>query len=648
VSVDQTEPETPDEPVAEPTSAPTELAAEPTTTQAPTEAPTETPVPPTATPVEEVEAAIAEELPSLEIVNSSGSDICDIAIASSDAEEWGNNVLDEALLTDESLFFEDIDPGLYDFLALDCEENVVTEEFEIALGQEPILWFIGEGFEVTESASTETAVAETDAPATEETTETAAETTQAVNNAVGAAQFEAGTCPFDTPGAVVECGFLLVPENRTRADSPTIELAVAIVRAAGQAKPDPIIFLDGGPGSSALVSFSGDIEGWLDYPFHQDHDLIFLDQRGTGYSFPSLNCPEVEDGLENAEALCRDRLVAEGVDLTAYNTAENASDVAALWQTLGYQSVNLYGVSYGTRLGFAVMRDHPQGIRSVVLDSPFPPSIDLPTEEGITNWTAIQHLFRSCSADPLCNESYPNLEATFLDTVARLNNNPGEVAGQEVYGDDIVSTVVQALYVPDLIALLPRAIYDASQGNLDTYDLVAIEAGGGASRFGRFQDGEDLSDSEGMYNSVTCRDEYSFGDYGRAEGRALSALPPALQDSLFYGNSGNLFDVCDMWGAGAAAPKENEAVISDIPTLILAGEFDPVTPPSWGRIAAETLSNSYFYELPGFGHSLSSDPGCPTTLLTQFFTNPNVAPDSSCINELLPPQYYLPDEPLGF
>ena len=645
-------PPQPEQPPAESeAAAPTPTTPPPTATSLPANTatlvpPTPSPIPPTATaaaeePASETSEAIQEplDITELEIVNTSGVDVCDIAVTSSSQEELADNLLDDVLGPDDGLIYADFDPGLYDLLAFDCNDEIVAEEYEIALGEIPLVWFIGEGFEAVEGPvepDSDEAVAQ--APAMDTQTQTGS-------------QLRMTPCPFAPPpaGTVVECGLLSVSENRSRSDSPTIELAVAILRAAGSSvKPDPIIFLDGGPGSSALLSLSDDYEGWLNYPFHQNHDMIFIDQRGTGWSTPSLNCPEVEEGLDNAEQICHDRLVAEGIDLTAYNTAENAADVAALWQTMGYQQVNLFGVSYGTRLGLAVMRDHPQGIRSVVLDSPFPPNLDLPTEEALSNWSAIQVMFQSClTDDPLCAEAYPNLEAVFLETVDRLNEAPEAFDDFEVTGDDLVDTMVQALYVPELIPLLPRAIYEMSQGEFETYEIVVADTGGFA-RSGQLQADEDRSDSEGMFTSVTCRDEYAFGDYGRAEARALAELPPALVEGLFYSNSGNLFETCDFWGAGQADPRENEAVTGDIPTLILAGQFDPVTPPDWGRITAQSLSRAYFFELPGFGHSLSSDPGCPTTLITQFFENPEVAPDSSCINEIFLPEFFLPDEPLDF
>ncbi|MCB9100172.1 MAG: alpha/beta fold hydrolase [Anaerolineales bacterium] len=462
-----------------------------------------------------------------------------------------------------------------------------------------------------------------------------------------AAQFETITCSPEMPGQLaVACGILSVPENRSKPNSPTIDLVVAILKAPGpKVRPDPIIYLAGGPGGSALSDLMSDPDTWPAYPFSQDRDLIFIDQRGTGYSIPSLNCPEVEfdevfDG--SAEQACHDRLVAAGIDLTAYNTTENAADIAALAQALNYDSWNILGVSYGTRLALAVMRDHPAGIRSVILDSPFPPNANSVEEETVIVWEAMEILFRDCQNDAECEANFPDLERVLLDTVDQLNNDPQA----EISGDDLLATIQSALFAgEEAIYLLPWMIYEVSEGRYDLYDEVADIAGDGASRFqGGGSEGsedEDRTDSEGMYTSVICRDEYAFSDYDHVESLAEAALPEEALDGLFS-TTAQTFDDCAMWGAGAAASIENAAVISDIPTLILVGEYDPVTPPQWGRLTAETLSNGYYFELPGSGHSLLSANECAIQAADAFIRNPGVEPDRSCVNRMSAPLFELP------
>ncbi len=305
-------------------------------------------------------------------------------------------------------------------------------------------------------------------------------------------QIEWTDCWMQLPDGVVEgqnvdCGYLTVREDRTSNSSASIQLAFAIMYApAAEVQPDPIIYLAGGPGGNAV----GEIEGWLDTPYIQDRDLILLDQRGTGYSLPSLNCPETEQGLDDATQLCHDRLIDEGIDLQAYNSAENAADVADLRVALGYDEWNLYGVSYGTRLALTVMRDHPEGVRSVVINSVYPPEVNSWEEYGQNTADDFEKLFAGCAADPDCDPAFPNLEQTFADTVDQLNAEPvsytgidsttGDSIDQELSGDRFIDRVFQLLYSTESIPYLPMVITEVANGNYVALD--DLEAGGPTAR----------------------------------------------------------------------------------------------------------------------------------------------------------------------
>lgn len=437
--------------------------------------------------------------------------------------------------------------------------------------------------------------------------------------------YETADCPFDA-GPQVECGYLTVPENRAIADSPAIQLAVAILFAPEGGVEAPIVYLEGGPGGSPLATF--DPAEW-DYPFTRNRDLIFIDQRGTGFSFPSLDCPEmsaedVDLSQENPERDCRDRLAAEGIDLTAYHTAENAADIAALRAALGIEEWNLLGISYGTRLALEVMRAYPDGIRSVILDSPFPPNADTPVDEVLLTYERMAALFAACAEDPYCAEQYPDLEAVFLETVAALNAEP---AG-DMTGDVLVTTVSSAMQDTGLIPLIPYAIYEAYYGNLDALDEISVDS---YSRRPGFQEEEALADSEGMYNSVMCHDEYIFGDYESVEAAVVGQVPEEVEGGLLQ-SSFEFYQMCDFWDAGGAGNEQNAAVSSAIPTLILAGEFDTATPPYWAYLAAETLSNNYLFIFPGAGHSLLTTTDCSVDIYTEFLDDPGVEPDRGCID----------------
>ncbi len=457
------------------------------------------------------------------------------------------------------------------------------------------------------------------------------------------------SCEIEVPADNVECGILSVPENRSVAGSRLIELAIVVIRAENP-QADPVIYLEGGPGGSAVLGFESDPEGWLEYDF--DRDLIFLDQRGTGLSWPSLNCPELEDidfyssavnPELDANIACRDRLLSEGIDLTAYNTAENASDVEALRQALGYDQFNLYGISYGTRLAMAVMRDYPTNIRSVVLDSPFPPNADVIGEEVLYSYARVQDMFNACAADDWCNEDYGDLQSTYLEVVAELDANPVQTEYGEIFGDSLSNLIYQVMFAGEGIDLLPRVIHDAANGDFETFGLAQELAGDGSGASRLYQD-ESLEDSEGMYATVMCHDEFVFGDIDAAEAIVTQTLPEELHAGMFYSGTQNQYDICQVWQAGAAAPREDAAVVSDIPTLVLVGAYDPATPPEWAELAVETLSNGYLIEIPNRGHALTSGLTCSTEMMTAFINNPNGAPDQSCIADLPPLEFVLLSE----
>lgn len=462
-------------------------------------------------------------------------------------------------------------------------------------------------------------------------------------------RFEPDECPFEIPyGERIECGYLVVPESRSDPDGPTIRLAVAILKSySNNPAPDPVVYLEGGPGGSALDG----VDFWAGTSFQEKRDFILVDQRGTGYSEPSLHCPEfdelysdtLDDLLEDEEELrlyeeaaraCHDRLVAEGINLAAYNSVESAADLADLRRVLGYEAWNLYGISYGTRLAQTIMREHPEGIRSVILDS----TVALPAqayEEGPDLAArAFGALFAGCAADPGCRTAFPDLEARFYEFVGRADEKPitvritnpynGKRIGMPLTGDDLLDTLFGALYDSSLIPFLPLMLNRAIQGDtrmLATYIELDLE----------YEAETDFS--AGMYYSVECYEEVPFNDPAVAT-RASEAHPEL---SGFLVNDAD-FSVCPMWGVDEAPPLENEPVRSAIPTLVLAGEYDPITPPRWGQLAAETLANGTFYMFPGLGHGATiSD--CPERLAVAFVDNPNGKPRDICMKEMESPDF---------
>lgn len=531
--------------------------------------------------------------------------------------------------------------------------------------------------------------------------------------------FEADECPFEVPASLptpIECGYLIVPEDRSNPDSESIELAVAILssRSATPA-PDPVIFLEGGPGGSALLG----IEDWYNLPFLDTRDMVLIDQRGTGFSFPSLDCIGIEDEEDYTAALeaCRGDFEAEGINLSAYNSAESAADIRDLTVALGYDQVNLLGISYGTRLGLTIMRDYPEIVRSAVLDSVYPPNIDTTYVSVSDLYAILNEVFADCEADSACAAAFPDLESRFFDTLEGGISGTAEdpETGELIDIDEfvVVEQAYQSLFnglgqsAPAAFDALANGDYDAywelatfggdvEMGGMDVdasflselfpeeiaelEDLVSAgDADAIADYLSSLFDGPyeeflaigeglvsgDISldaaandmdmndgaeapeydnndgDSLGMNLSVQCNEEIAFLDEDTAFENPLQAGVPELFVEIAFTNQEWLD--CEIWNVEAADPIENDAVVSDIPTLLVSGEYDPGTPASWGDLAAESLSNSTHLVFPYAGHSLmtSLPSSCPGQVAQQLYENPTAQPDTSCWESYSVP-FYIP------
>lgn len=459
--------------------------------------------------------------------------------------------------------------------------------------------------------------------------------------------FEPGECMVQVPASYgMECGFLVVPEDRSQPGGPTIRLPVSIFRARGpNPAPDPVFHLVGGPGGNLLGTAMFYLNAGGER-FLESRDYVLFNQRGTHYAEPSLLCPGQEEfrldlatqDLEKEERDareiefllgCRDYLVEQGINLAAYNSAANAADVDDLRIALGYDQVNLYGISYGTRLALTIMRDRPEGVRSVILDSVYPLQVGLDVELATNADRAFTTLFEGCAADSFCSQQYPNLEEVFYQVVEQLAAQPATVQLERgldaVYldGDLFLDAIFGSLYRTDALPWIPLMIYEASRGNYDPLQtpLRATLDESGISR--------------GMYHAVQCYEEVVFESYQDALEDA-SGVPAPVADHFDPSLS---LTLCESWAAGQAGSEENEPVTSPLPTLVLSGQYDPVTPPAWGRLAAETLENSTFYEFPGVGHGVMRSDECGLEIGLQFLDDPSVEPDASCIEALAGPEF---------
>jgi len=480
----------------------------------------------------------------------------------------------------------------------------------------------------------------------------------------GTPKFTESACQFDTTnqglsgmteGTDYRCGMVTVPEDHTKADNgKTIQIAVAVFKStAATPAADPVIYLDGGPGGYSLIQAGDYLSSFS--AFLAKRDVIMFDQRGTGYSKPLLSCDEntkldhdlISVELSPAESskrandaalVCQKRLLKSGDNLSVYNSAQNAADVDAIRQALGYKMLDVYGISYGTRLALTVMRDFGKNVRSSVIDSVEPLDVDLIAGYIPNTQRVFKQLWDGCAADAKCNKAFPNLEKTFYDTVDKLNANPVTVKASDFTGQDptqydvvidgngLISFLFNSFYVTQLIPQLPALIYSAHNGKLDTIASFTV-----------FYINEDKTISLGMYFSVNCQETVPFSSLDKVQA-AANGVPKQIINYYMPGNAGE-FDLCKQWGVKPSPAVENQAVKSDIPTLVMAGSYDPVTPPAYSKGVADELSKSYFVEIPDSGHGASLSSKCPFNIVVAFINDPTKAPNETCVKSIGAPKF---------
>ncbi|MEM8742391.1 MAG: alpha/beta hydrolase [Pseudomonadota bacterium] len=452
-------------------------------------------------------------------------------------------------------------------------------------------------------------------------------------------------CP-EAPGLgrAVDCGVLEVAEDRADPDSRKIYLHVRILRAETDRGLDPVVFLSGGPGQSMEFADGDGLEFWEYYidwvmGWAGDRDVVLFAQRGITVDGVGMTCPEYgdpkvylgaterpgppTDWLENAaqaNRTCLDRLARQGYDLAAYSTTESARDVAALRRALGIERWILYGVSYGTRLGLEVMRQDPRGVTASVFDSVFPPSVNRHWSDPQPFVDALDAFFAACAADADCARTYPRLEAEFDASIARLRADPVAVYADDPEGrsprlhfelDDVtlIDIAFYSLYWIDGIQTLPYGLDALARGDMDLFREILLEPYVYDSLFSDW--------SYGMQAAVNCNDDFVW--YDETVLRAAIDKHPRLASWL---GTALMLPACNGWPSRPRSSGFAEPVVSAIPTLMLVGAHDPVTPPAYARQALETLENGQLHIVPGASHSVMDAAFCARTLTRAFVEKP--------------------------
>lgn len=398
--------------------------------------------------------------------------------------------------------------------------------------------------------------------------------------------------------------YLSVPENRSNADSRHIKLPVVILRGDVSNSRPPVVMLTGGPGTSGLSAamYPGA------YPWVGDRDFIVLGQRGTHHSRPALMCPQYSqsqrDGASEQEeaasvADCARVERERGVDLSAYNTAESARDLEDLRKMLGAQRFVLYGLSYGTRLALSYARQYPDRVEALVLDSPLPFGADYDSEFPSNVESVLQSMAERCSGQPDCAARYPDLWSRFSVAMARIAQSDTTAAIPIAGQIALIITPGSA----DDIANAPK-LMDAA-ANLQ-FDLFPLDQGRG----------EPSDFAWGMRLSVWCSERHS----PQIDVHDAVPIPFANIDAPTFPAA-----ICDAWNVPSRPAVELVDPTGDYPVLVLAGQYDVLTPPHWGKQLVDNFKNGRLVTIPAGLHGVTTNwggTGCGMAVAADFIDSP--------------------------
>lgn len=438
-------------------------------------------------------------------------------------------------------------------------------------------------------------------------------------------------------------GYLEVLENRKKPESGTIKIPIYIFKSrSDNPKQDPIIYTVGGPGSTTMPT----AQYMNYYQYLDDRDFILVEQRGNYYAKPHLDCPEWSKAIyesnqpdfdnnnydqlfENAALACKDRLEGKGIDLNAYTTNEIAADINDLVETLKIEQYNLLTISYSTKIAQVLIRDYPERIRSVVMDSALPLEVNYDEESVANLLEALSSLLEDCEKDEDCNKTFPNLRGRFFKYLVDKTEHPlmvevenptnGELEIFYLKGEDFVSVFTSAS--TGGVKNIPWEINKLLNNDLTTVkeelrNLFQKPSGGSGI---------------GMRLSVWCAEENPFNSWDEIQ-QETTRYPEVkgLSPAVFSKN------VCKIWGVERAGELENTAVQSEIPALFINGEYDSETPPRWAKSMTNNFPNSFHLVFDGWKHTPTTNwsDQCAMEAANIFFNNPSIRPNPNCLEEI--------------
>lgn len=431
------------------------------------------------------------------------------------------------------------------------------------------------------------------------------------------------------------CGLVTVPENPAKPDGKQIDIHYAVLPAIKPSFPgEAFLAIAGGPGQSAIDNAAG--FNSMFRKVRQTRDILLIDQRGTGRS-NLLACSD--NGLdplaiddENADMIAETRacLATQEADISQYGSVTALSDFEAVRKALGYQKLHVYGVSYGSRMGQLYLRHYPEALATVTLDGvvPMQQSV-LAIGEAIDRAVAL--MLKDCAGNTACQARFPQLADELAAVHSRLAQSPVDIGvNHPLTGEPqqflltrskFAGVVRLALYSPTTRALLPLAIHEASKGNYQSIlGLYGMTLGS-------------LDLAAGMHNSVVCGEDMH---------RIDADLQQRLQQS-YYGKLmlDGLQKACSVWQVPAMDASFADAVDTKLPVLLLSGELDPATPPSWAEMAMANMPNARHLVAPYSGHGIARE-SCASGIIAEFVSEGAIdALDTDCLQKDIRRGFYL-------
>jgi len=437
-------------------------------------------------------------------------------------------------------------------------------------------------------------------------------------------KFTPGPCAGDYSGVTnrIQCGTLSVDETRGGPGARRVALPVTIVKASAPKRGAvPVVYLHGGPGGGVVQNVGRILRGPTRELVGVDQDWVFFDQRGGGVASPILDCGEValnDAGPLNDEAAqelvaCAQRLKASGVDLSRYNAEEVVKDIQELRKTLGLKQVDLMGVSYGTRIALAVVKHAPDGVRAVVLDSPWTPEAKWAEGGPEMVSDAVNEIFKRCAADAACNAKYPHPGADLDAFAGKLLSGPQTINGKTYAAGDLGGFLMDAAYSGPDARALPATVARFAAGDLSRLDDQML----GRSGY-----------NEAQHLTHLCKEEFPFeSEAAMRKGAQRDPVTRALEASF-----GRYFAICKAYDVGAPDPVETQPVSSSLPTLFLSAEIDPGCPPAVANAAVGRFSNGQLTIIPNTTHGVFRGSACARKMIRAFLADPTAKVDQSCLH----------------